>query len=188
VKLSDQLRKNRVVIPPVVGELALKLSIMHLQYQPIPPDYVARIRNSMKDDYGHAVETSIAGETGYGPCRCCLKRFKAGEKRLLFSYAPVGGDNPYNEVGPVYIHEDCSPYNETHSFPGEVKTGKLPIHLVLRCYNKNKRMILAHFVKDNNEVEKNIETLFDDPAIDFIHVRNATYQCFIAEVRKEQEN
>jgi len=161
---------------------------MLLQYQPIPQEYVERIRNNMKDDYGHAVESSIAGEAGYGPCRCCLKRFKQGEKRLLFSYAPVGGDNPYNEVGPVYIHEHCSPYNEINEFPGEIKAGKLTIHLVLRCYNKQKRMILAHFVKDNTEVERNIETLFANPEIEFIHVRNAVYQCFIAEVRKDREN
>jgi hypothetical protein len=160
---------------------------MLLNYQSIPLEYAERIRNTRKDDYGHAVETSIAGETGYGPCRCCLKRFKPGEKRLLFSYAPVNGDNPYNEVGPVYIHEGCAPYSDTKEFPREIKTGTLSIHLVLRCYNKQKRMILAHFVKNNTEVERNIETLFANPEIEFIHIRNATYQCFIAEVRKGRE-
>ena len=115
-----------------------------------------------------------------------LKQFKEGEKRLLFSYAPVIADHAYNETGPVFIHENCLPYNETFKFPEEIKNGRRPIHLVLRCYNKEKRMILARFVKDNNEVENNVAVLFEDPLVEFIHIRNATYQCFIAEVRKYQ--
>ena len=140
----------------------------------------------MQDDFGHEVEASIAGETGYGPCRCCLKQFRPGEKRLLFSYAPVGADHPYNEVGPVYIHEDCTAYHEINKFPEQVKNGRLPIHLVLRCYNKDKRMVHARFVKDNNEAEDTIAVLFANPETEFIHIRNATYQCFIAEVRRDQ--
>ncbi len=47
-------------------------------------------------------------------------------------------------------------------------------------------MILASFVKNNAEVENNIEALFKDPQTAFIHIRNAVYQCYIAEVRKDQ--
>ena len=159
---------------------------MSITYHPIPKTYTDKIRQSMHDDFGHPVEVSIAGETGYGPCRCCLKQFQPGEKRLLFSYAPVNAANPYNEVGPVYIHEECSTYRDSSSFPPEVKNGRLPIRLVLRCYNRERRMILARFIKDNNDVEKMIRELFADPLIEFIHIRNAVYQCFIAEVRKDQ--
>jgi len=159
---------------------------MNIVYLPIRQAYADRIRQVMKDDFGHPVEESIARETGYGPCRCCLKQFQPGEKRLLFSYAPVGGDNPYNETGPVYIHEHCLSYSNTADFPEEVKNGRLPIHLVLRCYNHQKRMIRARFVKDNKGVESMIAELLADPQIEFIHIRNATYQCFIAEARKDQ--
>ena len=159
---------------------------MNFNYLPIPQVSIDKIRNNKEDDFGHKVEISIAGEVGYGPCRCCLKQFKEGEKRLLFSYAPVVADHAYSETGPVFIHENCLPYNETFKFPEEIKNGRRSIHLVLRCYNKEKRMIFARFVKDNNEVENNIAALFADPLVEFIHIRNATYQCFIAEVRKDQ--
>lgn len=159
---------------------------MNFYYLPISQTLVDKIRNNMQDDFGHKVEASIAGETGYGPCRCCLKQFRPGEKRLLFSYAPVGADHPYNEVGPVYIHENCLAYKETNKFPEEVKNGRLPIRLVLRCYNEQRRMVLAVFIKDNNEVESIIAGMFNDPQTAFIHIRNATYQCFIAEVRRDQ--
>jgi hypothetical protein len=159
---------------------------MQFKFLSIPQEYIVRIRNTREDDFGHDVEESIAGEAGYGPCRCCLKRFKTGEKRLLFSYAPVGGDNPYNEVGPVYIHGDCAPYDKNEVFPEEIKNGQTSIHLILRCYNSQRRMVLASFVKDNAEAENIIASLFTDPQIEFIHIRNATYQCFIAEVRRNQ--
>ena len=156
---------------------------MNIQYLSIPQSYADRIRNTMKDDFGNKVELSVAGETGYGPCRCCLKQFQPGEKRLLFTYAPVNADNPYNETGPVYIHENCSSYADPDVFPPEVKQGRLPIHLVLRSYNNDRRMIDARFVKNNDEVEMTIETLLSNGDIAFIHIRNATYQCFIAEAR-----
>ncbi len=159
---------------------------MNFNYLPIPLVLIDKIRNNRMDNFGNVVEESIAGEAGYGPCRCCLKQFKEGEKRLLFSYAPIIADHAYNETGPVFIHENCLTYNETFKFPEEIKNGTRTIRLVLRCYNNQKRMINASFVKDNNEVENTIATLFADPQIEFIHIRNATYQCFIAEVRKDQ--
>lgn len=156
----------------------------NFRYFSIPMEYIGKIRKEMKDDFGHQVEVHIAGETGYGPCRCCLKQFNPGEKRLLFSYAPVGANNPYNEVGPVYIHEHCLPYATPYEFPVEVKRGRLPIPLVLRCYSNERRMIDAVQVKDTNEVEVLIKGLFGRPEIEFIHIRNAEAQCFIAQVER----
>lgn len=156
----------------------------NFKYFSVPTDYIEKIRGDLQDDFGHQVESQIAGETGYGPCRCCLRQFSPGEKRLLFSYAPVRSNNPYNEVGPVYIHEHCSPYAIPHEFPVEVKQGRLPIPLVLRCYNSERRMIDAVQVKDNNEVEMLIKELFEKPEIEFIHIRNAEAQCFIAQAER----
>jgi hypothetical protein len=186
VKQFDQFSKNRVVSIPSLYQFAGNNYQMNITYNSIPKTYTDKIRQSMHDDFGHPVEVSIAGETGYGPCRCCLKQFQPGEKRLLFSYAPVNAANPYNEVGPVYIHEDCSTYRDSSTFPPEVKNGRLPIRLVLRCYNGERKMRLARFIKDNNDTEKIIRELFTDPLIEFIHIRNAVYQCFIAEVRRNQ--
>ena len=153
-------------------------------YSSIPIAYVKKIRTELHDDFGHTVESSVAGETGYGPCRSCLKQIKPGERRLLFSYAPVQSDNAYNEVGPVFIHEDCLPYSTPDEFPIEVKNGRLHIPLVLRCYNSKRRMIKAVQVKDNNEVELLIKELFEKSDIEFIHIRNAEAQCFIAQVER----
>ena len=39
--------------------------------------YAARIRETKKDDFGHAVIEQVA--TGYGPCRVPLRPFVPGE-------------------------------------------------------------------------------------------------------------
>ena len=51
---------------------------------PLSPAYAARIRQTNKDDFGHAVIEQVA--TGYGPCRVSLRPFVPGEdRRLLFT-------------------------------------------------------------------------------------------------------
>lgn len=148
-------------------------------------EYSERIRQSTHDDFGHLLENRTASAMGYGPCRCCLRQTQPGENRLLFSYAPVGSDNAYNEIGPVFIHaENCQPYTNIHTFPPEVKAGRLPIPLVLRAYSTEKRMIDAIPVEDNQTVELLLEKLFDNPLVAFVHVRNAEVQCFICAVNR----
>ena len=159
---------------------------MGISYFSITDDYADKIRQSLVDDFGNKVEINIAGETGYGPCRCCLRQFKPGETRLLFAYAPVGGNSPYNETGPVFIHKTCSSYKNRNQFPEEVRNGRMPISLVLRCYDNKRRLIAARFVKNNDSIENEIEALFTNEDIDSIHIRNATYQCYIAEIRRFQ--
>ena len=154
------------------------------RYLTIPIKIIETIWHEMYNDFGRQVESSIASENSYGPCRSCLKQFKPGEKRLLFSYAPVKSNNPYNEVGPVFIHDSCMSYDTKDDFLPEVKEGRLHIPLVFRFYNKGRRMIGSIQVKDNNEVEKIIYGLFERKEIEFIHIRNAEAQCFIAQVER----
>ncbi len=159
--------------------------MQQLRYQPIPADYAQKIRTAQRDDFGHPIENQTASQTGYGPCRCCLRQTRPGEARLLFSYAPVGSDNAYNEVGPVFIHaHECAPYADAHVFPPEVKAGRLPIPLVLRAYSADRRMIDAVRVEDNRQVEAVLEKLFGRPAVEFVHVRNAEAKCFICAVTR----
>jgi hypothetical protein len=157
----------------------------NFKYLPIPKEYADSIRKEKKDNFGYHVEIQICGEQSYGPCRSCLKQTLPGERRLLFSYDPVKSDNPYNEVGPCYIHErECSPYENIYEFPEEVRNGRIHIPLVLRCYNLTKHMIDAILIKNNHDVENQIEKLFENKEVAFIHVRNAEAQCFIIQVER----
>ena len=150
---------------------------------PIPNTIVRRIRDQRIDDFGHHLSVSPATDNDRGPCRSCLTVFVPGEGRLLFSYAPNQYDHPYNEVGPIYIHEkECHPYTETEMFPPELRT-RAP--LTLRCYADNGIMVGGKLVGDR-PVEAVIERLFEDPEVKYLHARTASVGCFIARIERPE--
>jgi len=150
----------------------------------IPSAVAQKIREKMVDNLGHELSVTVAGDTGYGPCRSCLKQFRPGEKRILFSYSPNDRNHPYNEIGPIFIHaEACPPYEQRDKFPPEIKNGRLPIPLALRGYNNEGRMIGAALVGER-EVEEVIAALFENRETSCIHARNAEFGCFIAHIER----
>ena len=148
---------------------------------PIPSSVAQRIRQLRIDDFGHRLSVSVATENDTGPCRSCLRVFRPGESRLLFSYAPNECDHPYNEIGPIYIHEkECSEYGNHETFPPELRT-RMP--LVLRCYSEDGSMVGGELVGER-PIEQVIETQFEDLEVKYLHARTATVGCFIARIER----
>lgn len=148
---------------------------------PIPDSVAQTIREKRVDDFGHELSVLATTEDDTGPCRSCLTVIRPGEGRLLFSYAPNPYNHPYNEVGPVYIHEhQCPPYMDHQAFPPELRTRR---PLVLRCYGESGMMIGGELVGDR-PVEEVIETLFSDAGVKYLHARTATVGCYIARIER----
>lgn len=148
---------------------------------PIAESLALRIRRERMDEFGHRLSVSVATENDTGPCRSCLTVFVPGEGRILFSYAPNQCDHPYNETGPIYIHEkQCRPYIDHEAFPPELRTRQ---PLVLRCYADNGMMVGGELV-GNRAVEEVIESLFENPEVKYLHARNASVGCFIAQIER----
>ena len=85
---------------------------------PVDPAFAAEVRRTgLAPGYGHPAHAELA--TGYGPCRICLDTFVAGEeRRILVTYDPFAGREPYPLPSPIYIHEHaCTAYAETARFP-----------------------------------------------------------------------
>lgn len=128
--------------------------------------------------YGHPAHVEIA--KGYGPCRSCLRTFRTGaEARILFTYNPFAGLDPYPLPGPVFIHhEDCVRYEEP-GFPKDL----LSLPLMLEGYGRGRRLVAAERV-EHGEADSAICRLFAHAAIDYIHVRNLEAGCFIAHIER----
>jgi hypothetical protein len=73
---------------------------------PIPAALAHAARETRRSpQYGHPAHRERAA--GYGPCRLCLETFRVGEEdRLLFTYNPFDGLDPYPSPGPVFVHAD----------------------------------------------------------------------------------
>jgi hypothetical protein len=145
------------------------------------PEVLARqARTEMKSpQYGHPAHTEVA--RGYGPCRSCLGRFETGrDERLLFTYNPFAGLDPYPSPGPVFIHsEECQTY-EAPEFPQELRD--LP--LTFEAYGKD-RWIVGRERASNGEIEPALERLLGNSEVEYIHVRNTEAGCFIALVERK---
>ncbi len=152
---------------------------------PIANHIVQAIRQTMRDDAGHVLQKSIATEQGYGPCRSCLRQFRAGEERILFSYTSLSKRTPFDEAGPVYVHAaPCTPYASGGEFPEEIKAGPHHIPISLRAYNEACFMVGTAMVQ-SEVVEDEIELFFANSVVAEIQIRNSEAGCFIGHVRRK---
>ncbi|MGW5003950.1 DUF1203 domain-containing protein [Streptomyces parvulus] len=152
---------------------------------PIPPAALEELRT--RDDAGRPPETLTDTEGG-SPLRCCLRRSAPGESIALVSYAPLrrraartGADpGAYDEQGPVFVHalaEQCAA-------PGGDGLAFTDAHRVLRRYSAEGRILGGRLTGGAGDFDPALREAFDDPAVDFVHVRAVEYGCFLYEVRR----
>jgi hypothetical protein len=146
---------------------------------PIPDDVAGAVRHTLRaPGYGHPAHVEVAA--GYGPCRSCLRTFReAAEERVLFTWNAFAGTDGYPSPGPVFIHrEACAAWAED-GFPPELRA--LP--LMLEGYGPGRWLVAREAVADGR-VEAAAGRLFADPAVAYVHVRNAEAGCYIARMER----
>ena len=139
-----------------------------------------RVRATRKSPgYGHPVHAEIA--TGYGPCRLCLRDFAVGvDRRLLFTFDPFHGLEPFPLPGPVFIHEtECDRHPEYGEFPGDL----LAHDLTLAAYGRGRRLRGEERVH-GNEIEPALVRLLGRKDVDYLHVRDTQAGCYDLRVER----
>ena len=132
------------------------------------------VRATLRSPFGrHPAHIELA--TGHGPCRLCLRAFHIGqERRILFTYDPFQGLEPFPLPGPVFIHETpCEPYPADGGFPADL----LPHPLTLNAYGSG-RILKAQRRVENGGMEPAIAELLAQPGVDYIHVRDTKAGCY----------
>lgn len=153
---------------------------MKFKVVPISNAIATKLKTAMKDDYGHSL-TYTTPNKRMNPCRLCLNDTDPGQKHILASYSPfVESDNPYVEVGPIYIHEACVQYSEVYNFPPDIKKRK---YLQVRGYNNKNEMIEADLSEGNN-VEGMITKIFENQNVEYIHIRHGQTGCYLLRVER----
>ena len=139
---------------------------------PITTEYAEKIRSSMRDDFGHELHTTSL--TGRALCRFCLADGGPEHKHILFSYMPVENLNPYAEVGPVYIHNECEQYADVFTIPQDLTTRK---YLTVRGYNAEQNLIKGYMAKGDKIVET-LDKLFENAEVESIRINDASSGCY----------
>lgn len=116
---------------------------------------------------------------GY-PCRVSLVDAEAGEEMLLLPYEHQPANSPYKASGPIFVRrgarQQVSPVGE---IPEYVRTRLMSV----RAYDGADMMVAAN-VCEGQEVAAEIERLFADPEVRYIHLHNAKRGCFSCLVQR----
>jgi uncharacterized protein DUF1203 len=142
----------------------------------LPQEVATYVRVNGRDPvWGHSAVTEPA--TGFGPCRLCLRTFREGERRVLFTYDSYAGVSEFPQAGPVYVHEDdCARYHG-EGFPPDL----LELKLTFEGIAAGPRVVALERT-DGAGVEEAIECLLHERDVDFVNVRNTEAGCFVARI------
>jgi Protein of unknown function (DUF1203) len=115
---------------------------------------------------------------GY-PCRQCLRDAEIGEEVLLVSHDPFTASSPYRCASPIFIHNaSCTPYEAT-SLPEQLTRGDRSV----RAFDAAAMMVDAALIQ-GEDLPQTIERLFDNPAVDHLHIHNEPRGCWAARVAR----
>ncbi|NJP24657.1 DUF1203 domain-containing protein [Microbispora sp. SCL1-1] len=166
---------------------------MTFEIRAIAPDVLDQLRKT--DDAGRTPRR-IVEEEGGSPLRCCLRRSRPGEAILLVAYAPLrrwaldtGADpGAYEEVGPVFIHEEPCEGPQPETGPGYPAAMGGP-RRVFRTYRADGSILDGHLVGAHRSADPVaasalLDTLLEDPEAALVHVRAVEFGCFLFEVRR----
>lgn len=126
-------------------------------------------------------ETQVSDGNG-NPCRACLQMIARDDPFLVFAHRPFDTINPYTEVGPVFMHKhQCSIYrSDSEVIPAVLKDSN---QYILRGYNKENRIMYGTGqITPQEEIIPYARSLFENPSIEFVHVRSATNNCWQARI------
>jgi hypothetical protein len=160
---------------------------MQFNYRVTPIDerLAREVRTTLRaPDYEHPAHVEEIA-TGYGPCRLCLEKFTVGaDARILFTYDPFRGVEPFPLPSPIYIHErESTPYDETSGFP----PGQADLPLTFNAYGPGREVVTQERVRSQDAVRPTIERLLGRPSVKYVHVRNTEAGCFICSVTRSED-
>ncbi len=151
---------------------------MSFRVVPLHERIATKVRATMRAPrYGHPATRETA--TGYGPCRVCLQPFVEGvDERILFTHDPFLGREPFPLPGPVFIHaHECKPY-DGEAFPAELRF--MPV--TLNAYAAGRELRAQVRLDDADAADGILDELLSRSDVDYVHVRNTAYGCFVAHV------
>lgn len=114
------------------------------------------------------------------PCRVSLADAEPGETVLLLNYEHQPNDTPYRSSHAIFVRESVK---QALPKPGEVPASLASRLMSIRAFDKTHDMIDADVV-DGTGLAGEINRLFDNLEIEYLHLHNAKRGCFAASVTR----
>ena len=153
---------------------------MGYKVMPIPVEIAAKARETLVSPQYGSLRADVGVASGYGPCRSCLRVFEQGtDRRIFFTYNSFDGRAKLPDPGPVFIHQhECVPFGGER-FPPDL----LGLPVLLEAFGDESRL-MARYAMEGDRIDRQISSIFADPEVRFINLRNAEAGCFIARVER----
>lgn len=114
-------------------------------------------------------------DSDYGyPCRVSLEDARPGDELLLLSWEHQPAASPYRASGPVFVRRGAK---RAVLPPGVVPPYVSRRLISLRAYDRAHMMVGAA-VREGADAVRELERMFADPAVAYVHLHNAKRGCF----------
>ena len=124
-----------------------------------------------------AVRMIADARPGY-PCRVTLEDVEPGTAGLLVNHEHLPVDTPYRSRHAIFVAEGAvQPARYDSAVPQQLRSRLLSV----RAFDADGMMIDAE-VLDGVGLQAEIERMFADPRVAYLHVHNARRGCFAAQV------
>ena len=137
--------------------------------------FASDVRQNRLDAFGGKAELWRAADRY--PCRHCLNEAQMDSDVLLLSYKPLRAETPYAGRGPIFLcAEACQAYSAPNAVPEIVATRRVN----LRAYESSGKMLYRHSrVAEGSDVQKQIEDIMANAAVEEIHAHTALHGCYL---------
>jgi hypothetical protein len=114
------------------------------------------------------------------PCRISLQDAEPGEELLLLPYEHQPARSPYRASGPIFVRAGAQ---QSRLQPGEIAPCVNSRQISVRAYDAQHMMVDAE-ICSGDEVARQIERQFTNPAVSYLHLHNAKRGCFSCRVER----
>ncbi|MEJ8475033.1 DUF1203 domain-containing protein [Roseibium algae] len=154
---------------------------MAFQIQPLAgADFSYLSELSIEDLAAQHIKTYVAETKPGFPCRVSLADAEIGEKVFLLHYEHQPNDTPYRASHAIFVKAGAVSFKpEAGTIPESIASRLLSV----RAFDASHAMIDAEVI-EGREVEGIITRLFENSAVEYLHLHYARRGCFAAEVRR----
>jgi hypothetical protein len=124
----------------------------------------------------------VTAKPGF-PCRVSLQDAEPGEKVLLLNYIHLDTATPYRASHAIFVRENATPAElAIDEIPDSIRNRLMSV----RAFDAQGMMLDADVV-DGKLLETVLQGLFDNGAVEFVHLHNAKRGCYAARVDRVLE-
>jgi hypothetical protein len=155
---------------------------MHFRMAALEPTQFSHLFHLSEEELAsHGILRYVVTAKPSFPCRVSLQDAEPGEKILLLNYIHLDTATPYRASHAIFVSENATPAElDIDEIPDSISNRLLSV----RAFDAQ-GMVLDADVVDGKLLEPVLQRLFDNAAVEFVHLHNAKRGCYAARVDRE---